>query len=451
MTGKVIWSEGMFIQPQHFQQQERYLLDVVHNRIRSVSQNAFGFRKLKISASELDFGQISLTECSCVFPDGTSVNAPESDSLPLPIKVEDAVRDAFVYLALPISQTTSAEVGINDESGSLIRYLPLSKDIQDVSRQNGRTANLELGDLRCRLFVEEQSNIESNYRVPDGYITLRVAHIEEVISGKIKLNDKFIPTVVDVSASPTVHEYISSLLSIVATRADSLAAKVTGRSGKGGVAQGEDYLLLIVLNKTQPVLEQFKLAQGVHPFQFFQFLVSLSGELATFMKPNKRPISFPVYDHQKLYECLMPVMDDLVQSFTVVMDEAAIAIELSAPKGGIRAARLTDKNLLENSFFVLAVKADIPTDTLRVQFPAQIKIGPGEKIFQLVQSALPGIRLIELPTSPKEIPYHSGYLYFELSSKEALWQELNNSKGMAFHMSGQFPGLEMELWAVKRR
>ena len=109
-----------------------------------------------------------------------------------------------------------------------------------------------------------------------------------------------------------------------------------------------------------------------------------------------------------------------------------------------------DKKLLGEAHFVLAVNAEVPVETLRRNFPAQVKIGPVEKIRDLVNRALPGIALESLASAPRQIPYHAGVTYFALNDKEPLWKELARSGGMALHVSGQYPGLELALWAIRR-
>ncbi|MCI0654472.1 MAG: type VI secretion system baseplate subunit TssK, partial [Methylococcaceae bacterium] len=116
---------------------------------------------------------------------------------------------------------------------------------------------------------------------------------------------------------------------------------------------------------------------------------------------------------------------------------------------GIYAARLPDIHLLDTAVFILAVNANVSADMLRSQFPAQIKIGPVEKIQQLVRSALPGITVVSLPVAPRQIPYHAGFSYFELSKQGELWAAMKTSGGFAFHIGGEFPGLELEFWAIR--
>jgi type VI secretion system protein ImpJ len=82
-------------------------------------------------------------------------------------------------------------------------------------------------------------------------------------------------------------------------------------------------------------------------------------------------------------------------------------------------------------------------------FPMQSKIGPVEKIKDLVNLQLPGIALRALPVAPRQIPYHTGFAYFGLDQSADLWAQLRGSGGIAVHVSGSFPGLAMELWAVR--
>src|SRR5690606_1503539 len=114
-----------------------------------------------------------------------------------------------------------------------------------------------------------------------------------------------------------------------------------------------------------------------------------------------------------------------------------------------RVAPITDRSLLTSASFVLAVRADMPAEVLRRNFPNQVKIGPVEQIRELVNVALPGITVRPLPVAPRQIPYHAGVTYFELDRSGQHWKQLATSGGFAIHVAGEFPGLEMEFWAIK--
>jgi type VI secretion system protein ImpJ len=143
------------------------------------------------------------------------------------------------------------------------------------------------------------------------------------------------------------------------------------------------------------------------------------------------------------------VILSLRSSLSVVLDQSAIAIPLEAKKFGIHVAIVTDRTLLTTAVFVLAARADVPAEELRRRFPAQLKIGPVEKIRDLVTLQLPGVPVVPLPVAPRQIPYHAGFAYFELNQSAELWDQLKTSGGVAVHIAGEFPGLAMEFWAIR--
>ena len=55
-TSKTIWSEGMFLRPQHFQQHDRYMEAHIEERCSPLRPYAWGVRELEISQEALDRG-----------------------------------------------------------------------------------------------------------------------------------------------------------------------------------------------------------------------------------------------------------------------------------------------------------------------------------------------------------------------------------------------------------
>ena len=143
-------------------------------------------------------------------------------------------------------------------------------------------------------------------------------------------------------------------------------------------------------------------------------------------------------------------MSGIRQSLSMVLEQNAIQIPLQDRNYGISVAAINDKNLLKTAHFIIAVIASISNEVVRSSFPTQVKIGPVEHIRDLVNLQLPGVKINVLPIAPRQIPYHSGYTYFQLDSQSETWTQLANSGGFAIHVSGNFPDLEMEFWAIKQ-
>ena len=145
------------------------------------------------------------------------------------------------------------------------------------------------------------------------------------------------------------------------------------------------------------------------------------------------------------------LIGELRRSLSLVEEQAAIRIPIEERQYGIRVAIITDRErpLLTKATFILAVRADMATDLLRARFPTQVKIGPVERIAQFVNHHLPGIGVSALPVAPREIPYQADFIYFRLDRSSEFWKQVLTSGGFAFHVGGEFPGLDMAFWAIK--
>jgi type VI secretion system protein ImpJ len=133
---------------------------------------------------------------------------------------------------------------------------------------------------------------------------------------------------------------------------------------------------------------------------------------------------------------------------STVLEQSATEFALEKTKFGVYFATISDKSMLDNADFILAVKANVPSEELRQRLPSQIKIGSVETIRELVNNQLAGIGISTLPIAPRQVPYHAGYHYFQLDKNNSHWVKLKSSGGLAMHISGAYPELQIELWAI---
>ena len=145
-----------------------------------------------------------------------------------------------------------------------------------------------------------------------------------------------------------------------------------------------------------------------------------------------------MYRHERLDETFTPLIDALRTALSAVMDPHAVPIALEERKYGLRVAIVPDRDLFRSASFVLAVKADLAPAALLNGFPQQAKLGPVERIRDLVNLQLPGIALRALPVAPRQLPFHAGFTYFELERGGELWRQFATSAGVALHVAGRF-------------
>src|SRR5436190_6438885 len=94
---RVIWSEGLFLQPQHLQQQERYFERYIETRCHALAPNSWGFTEIEFERDLLGIGKVAVRRAAGVFPDGTPFRMPDDDPLPQPIDIAPDVRDQILY------------------------------------------------------------------------------------------------------------------------------------------------------------------------------------------------------------------------------------------------------------------------------------------------------------------------------------------------------------------
>lgn len=442
-NNRVIWSEGMFLRPQHFQQHDRYIESVVHGLSLGIQAYAWGFSRLKIDNTCLAIGKLGLSEGAGVFPDGTPFNLPQDDDLPLPLEVPEGEKASVVYLALPLRRPDATEVDSEAYTDNMARYRLGERQVRDHNSGADGRYDVQIGGLKPRLMCDSQER--------SGYVCLGVARIIEVRADKsVILDDQYIPPAVHCSSATILAGFARELQGLLHTRGEALAGRVAGSGQGGGVAEVADFMLLQMINRYQPLLAHLANTATLHPEDFFRLCLQLAGELSTFYRPGKRPIAFPDYKHDDLKFSFIPLINELRGLLSMILEQNAVQLPLAEVKPGVYVAKRPELTLLEGAIFVLAAKAQVSSELIRSHFPPQVKIGPVEDIQQLVRSALPGISIHALPVAPRQIPFHAGYSYFELNKQSELWAKMSASGGFAIHVGGNFPELELEFWAIRK-
>ncbi len=439
----VLWTEGMFLQPQHFQQADRHAEAMRAGLARRMVPYAWGVSDLEIDLDVLKVGQFALKSASGLFQDGTVFRIPGAEDHPPALEVPPGTKDCVVYLSVPQRRQGALEVDMSGAELSAARLRPAELEVTDTMGSGRKPVTLAVGKLRVQ-FALQVDDLADRLVIP-------VARIVEVRPDlEVVLDKSFIPSCLDIRAASPLDGFLRELEGLLAHRMTALAGRMTAGASARGAAEIQDFLLLMGINRMLPVVRHMATMENLHPANLFRDCVAMAGELATFMAPEKHAPEFPPYRHQDLSTTFVPVIRTLRRYLSAVLEQTAVSIPLEARKYGISVGVIADRKLIGTAGFVLAVSADIPAENLRRHFAGQAKLGPVEEIRQLVNSALPGIALRPLPVAPRQIPYMANVVYFEVASDSPYWSKMTTSGGIAVHVSGDYPGLKMELWAIRQ-
>ena len=457
---KVIWTQGMFLQPHHFQQEARHVEHLLDRRVRATDPHAWGFTELVLDEGQLALGRVGVLRASGVLPDGMPFMIPALDAAPVSLEVPADLKGELIYLAAPIARagvteidfagvessaqgngnvSASASAGVG--TGELHRFRAVNEELRDHTNAGDEPEPIQIGALNLTLIRARDAT--------DAYAVLGVASVvERRADNQVVLDRGYIAPQTRIEATAQLSATASLLHGLIQQRAHALAARM-GQLGHG-TSEMADFLMLQSLNRAEPVFRQHAGGPHVQPSEFHLACLQLAGDLSTFDSESRHPPEFPLYRHEDLKTTFFPVVEALRRMLSVVLERNAMQIELADRGRGVRTGVFPVADLARSANFVLAVNAQLPSDQVRQRFPAQSKLGPPDRLRDLVNLQLPGVALRLLPTAPRQLPFHAGFHYFELDRGGELWKQIDRSGSLALHVAGDFPGLELELWAIRQ-
>jgi len=438
---KVIWQEGMLLRPQHFQHNDRYYDHQMKTRTRLLGSYAWGFLNLELDLESVNMGKLVISKASGVLPDGSLFDLA-GNTEPLVIHVPPNTASTSIYLALPLITGNHIEARRTKQSDVLARYTVYEADVYDSNAGESSTRKISCGRPDFKLLLGEQQSDQ-------GYVKLKVCQVIETTPDRgISLDPDFVPTYIQAHASSYLLSCLKEVIGLLCHRGDTIADRIRS-NGKVGGAEVGDFMMLQLINRTELLLRHYLDLEHVHPEELYRTLLTMLGDLATFSSDSKRPRLDSRYRHSDQGASFRKLMEAIRQVLSMVLEQHAIELALQKRPYGIAVAALHDHTLLGSASFVLAASANCESEELRKRLPAHLKVGPVERIRELVNLHLPGIKVKPLPVAPRQIAFHANKTYFilELSSEELV--QLRRSGGFAFHVSGELAELELNFWAIR--
>jgi type VI secretion system protein ImpJ len=443
MPKNVAWREGLFIRPQHFQQNNYMQHTEMMQRTLEIGANMWGLFNLDIDDQLLSMGKVSLVEASGILPDGTLFESKDFiKKLTLDISKEDGGK--AVYLALPLNYENEDNTYYEEQEALPTRYVAKTHhDVPNTNAGEDSQADIIFAYPNFKLFKEGE--------VIDGYSAIQIAQIGSVtVNNAVTLDSTFSPTYLHLNQAKTIISKLNELQGMLRYRAEKMAEKVGG--GSLQATELGDYLMLQLLNRTESRLHYYITQERLHPGELYLELVSLIGELAVFMKKEKRLAEQYTYVHMQQGLCFDEVFLELKKLLSRVLESSSTRIPLDKHKYGVHIAMLRDKSILADSSFILAVTANIDEAKLKKLLLDNLKIGTVEEIRNLVNHHLPGFKIVPLSAAPREIPYRVNQSYFRITMSAEDKQKLLRASGLALHYpETENLTIEFILWAIKNQ
>ncbi len=438
MHNKVIWNEGMFLQPQHFQQQERHFNDIISQKTTFLDTERWGIKTLELDYDLLRVGKIAIKDASGIFPDGTWFTTPNQDKLPEAVEIKPGTANSIIYLAIPIRNGDLISL---DSGKCHERYLTTTEEVKNNIKNINLSSTLLLGKLNMKILLESDDLTQ--------YCTIPIAKINQIRSDNtIILDNEFIPSCLEIDCSPYLAQQVNVIRELLSNRAQMLTGRLT-ESQQSANAEIIDMLILQIINRYTAIFNQTVNDKRCTPAYLFQCCNLLYAEMSTYTSVKKTANIIPSYSQSNPNLYFSTLLEMVKDSLNIVIQQDAKQISIQRKEFGLWVGKIENNISLNADTLILAVYSQDNTGQLKQNFMNQVKIAPLSEIRELVSRAIPGIGLQALNVAPRQIPYQSHCAYFQLENNHELWQQLKKDQTIAFHISGQFNEAQLELWAIK--
>src|SRR5271170_7648080 len=229
---RVVWSEGMYLGPHHFQTQSRYFEDSIAFLSSSLWHEPWGLLHAELDQKAIRNGNALLLHASGIFSDGLSFELPNSDPPPPPRNLQEVFpsTDAVLplYLAVPSRRDNGFDCDLSATPDGA-RFSRMQRTLRDET--NGiDEREVDLGQKNIRLVTEAELTPQM--------LSIPIAHVLRDGRGHLVYDEDFIPTCLRLSASEPLMLLIKRLLETIGEKSSTIArsARRHGRFESGTAA-----------------------------------------------------------------------------------------------------------------------------------------------------------------------------------------------------------------------
>ncbi|MFQ5571707.1 MAG: type VI secretion system baseplate subunit TssK [Rhodothermales bacterium] len=445
---RVVWFEGMTLDPHHFQQWDRYNQGVLNARIRALAGFDWGVSQLEIDRERLANGELVIVRGKGSMPDGLTFDMPESDEVPTPRNVQDyfppTADRLAVFLATPVERQDGGNFLLQGaENRRQTRFHSESIFVPDENTgADARKVEVARANFQIRFGGEPVQE----------YTTIQVAEVLRTSAGVFVLNEQFVPTCLSVTASERLLALTRRLLELLVSQSTSLAdrqhsvTKLRELSPADILALG----LLGTINTYIPLLNHHLAHAESHPEALYLTLQSLAGQLTAWLPDaGVHPRNFPSYDHADLTGCFNRLDQILLDMLGGARVEANyIEIPLQLQRENLYTASIDAELLQSAQFFLVARSQEFSEGQLITELPKNLRIASPETIEAVLRGVIRALPIEHTHRIPSALPVDQQANYFLLRKTGPFWEAICDSGGVAVFVPTEISTVDLKLIAV---
>lgn len=455
----ILWTQGLFLQPQHFQQFDLYMQSLFYPYAKYTHPYQWGVIQGRISDDSLEHRLFEVMEIEMVFPDGTWVQFP-GNAYMQPRSLQEIQLEPgqkfTVYLGLKKWQegeqnvVTINKMSEADERDSRYVSMKNPEEVEDVHGA-GPLARMRFMNYIIKVFWETEVEKAGDY------LLIPVAQLE-YIDGTMKKSRSFAPPAVSLAQSDLLLHTVKNIRDQISSRC-AILEEYKNPEGAVLTENEPNYIIYLLalrsLNRYLPMLHQCTADPMVHPWDMYGQLRQLIGELSSFtdrfnalgvLKNGTRLL--PDYDHSNLFHCYTEanvLIGELLNTLTIgAQNIVTLEREEDFFKGDIPLESLESR-----SIFYLVIKANGKEEEIVHSILHLSTISSSERISTLISRALPGVQMKQRPIPPPGLPRRPNSYYFKFEQDNDEWFELKRTGHIHFFWPDAPADTEVQLIILK--
>ena len=456
----VYWHQGMFLQPQHFQQTDRH-----HDFLRRTLLNAgqphfWGVGELVLNKAAIANRVIEVESARLIFPDRSYVEIPDN-ALIRPRNFDANLvggdKPFTIYIGIRKMGQRQANVTVaDDENGAALattRFvtLPNAPEVADSYASGPAAPVLSLTHVLRIFFANEIATL-------DDYDLIPVARLERD-GDSIRQSENFIAPCYALCGSAVLYSTIKEIRDELAGRARQLQEFKSPREQQKAEFDANYTTFLLALrslNRTIPYLCHLIEAPEIHPWQAYGALRQLIGELSSFSErfnmtgeTEDGAAGVPPYDHENLGNCFgrARVLISYLLNEISVGPEFLAVLELH---DAYYSAELPLTFFGQRNRFYLVLRSEAPAQTLVDSVQNSACLASLGEMPKLIAHALPGVELIHLPVAPQGLPRRAHSCYFRIEQQSRQWESVEKDGAIALYWLDAPEDLKAEIVAIRK-
>ncbi|MEQ9406578.1 MAG: type VI secretion system baseplate subunit TssK [Fuerstiella sp.] len=429
-SDSLLWGDGLFLRPHHFQSIERQS----HERLRVSAMWGtpfyYGLHRLEIDNDALSNWRVSLTECHLRFKEGTQLRFPQ-DAHISPVEIpKNSFRTAESRLRVyvGISELRRGVANTTSQKGEAARYLSHTEEVEDENLA-GNQQEIDFRKLNPQILIGDEA--------ARGFDAIPVMQLRLGTTAEAppQIDPDYIPPLLVKDAWPGLESFVRSVYDRLGATAEQFSRQMIDRGVAFASGHKEDLeriLHLHAVNTALGGLSHFPFTPGIHPYVVYTELCRAVGTLAIFRRTRRIP-ELPYYDHDDISPCFQKLRDLLEIAPEQQTDYVRVPFAL---EGFQMTVRLNSEWLEPSWAFYIGVESEISpgrVTELLSERELGIKVGSSEEVDKIYSRGRRGVRIMPVGDAPRAFP-RKNWHYFRVD-REGAWDRVERSLNLGIRFN----------------